>query len=47
MNNTKFHSNGTFQNISGVDMIVTTLPRWGWVGGGGGGLFSQEAVMTE
>ena len=29
----------------GVDIIVTTLPRWGW--GGGGGLLSQEAVMTE
>ena len=25
-------------------MIVTTLPRWGW---GGGGLRSQEAVMTQ
>ena len=30
----------------GVDIIVTTLPRWGW-GWGGGGLLSQEAVMTE
>ena len=30
----------------GVDIIVTILPRWVW-GGGGGGLLSQEAVMTE
>ena len=30
----------------GVDIIVTTLPRWGWAGGGGG-LLSQEAVMTQ
>ena len=22
--------------IAGVDIIVTTLPRWGWGGGGGG-----------
>ena len=31
--------------VAGVDIIVTTLPRWGW--GVGGGLLSQEAVMTE
>ena len=30
----------------GVGIVVTTLPKVG-VGGGVGGLLSQEAVMTE
>ena len=34
---------GWVKRRPGVDIIVTTLPRWG----GGGGLLSQEAVMTE
>ena len=31
-------------HVPGVDIIVTTLPGWGW---GGGGALSREAVMTE